>query len=105
MKTKAMSKKLSEVPEDTIGAFAWFVSHSASGAYKELLQQGRSDTEARNTIIHCFLDFASGEACRVARSEGRDPDKKKWRKATDAALKKAIERTDVDQQSTPEKST
>lgn len=88
MKAKSISKKLSEVPSDPYGAFAWFVSHCASGLYGELLKDGKSDAEARNAVIHCFLDFASGEACRVARSEGREPDHDKWRKATDAAFEK-----------------
>lgn len=93
MKAKEMSKVLSKVPDDPYGAFAFFVSHCASGLYKELLEKGKTDTDARNAVIHCFLDFASGEACRVARSEGREPDHDKWRKATDDAFARAVKRT------------
>jgi hypothetical protein len=93
MKAKAMGKILDKVPDDPYGAFAFFVSQCASGLYGELLEKGKTDTEARNAVIHCFLDFASGEACRVARSEGREPDQGKWRAATDEAFAKAVERT------------
>lgn len=92
MKAKAVSKILDTVPDDPYGAFAWFVSRSASGLYGELLQKGKTDAEARNSVIHCFLDFASGEACRLAQSEGREPDRKKWRAATDKAFTRAVER-------------
>lgn len=95
MKAKAIAKKLDEVPADPYGAFAWFVSHCASGLYKELLERGKTDTEARNAVIHCFLDFASGEACRIAKREGREPDHDKWRDATDRAFERAIKRTDI----------
>jgi hypothetical protein len=94
MKAKAISKALSEVPSDPYGAFAWMVSQCASGLYKELLEKGKTDTAARNSVIHCFLDFASGEACRIARREGREPDHDKWRRATDEAFEKAIKRTE-----------
>lgn len=92
-KAKDITKTLNEVPSDPYGAFAWMVSQCASGLYKELLEQGRTDTEARNSVIHCFLDFASGEACRIARREGREPDQDKWREATDRAFEKANKRT------------
>lgn len=94
MKAKTVAKTLSTVPADPYGAFAWFVSQCASGLYKELLEKGRTDTEARNAVIYCFLDFAAGEACRIARREEREPDPDKWRKATDAAFEKAIKRTE-----------
>lgn len=93
MKAKDVTKRLSEVPTDPYGAFAWFVSQCASGLYKELLEKGNTDTEARNAVIHCFLDFASGEACRVARGENREPDPQKWRTATDAAFERAVKRS------------
>lgn len=83
----------SDVPEDAYGAFAFLVSRCASGLYSELLEQGKTDVQARNAAIHCFLDFASGEACRIARREGREPDINKWRKAVDAAFERAIKRT------------
>lgn len=89
----AVDAALSKVPDDPYGAFAWFLSQCASGLYKELLEKGRTDTQARNAIIHCFLDCASGEACRVARREGREPDHDKWRKATDDAFERATKRT------------
>lgn len=92
MKAKEMTKVLAAVPEDPYGAFAWMVSKCASGLYGELLQKGKTDTEARNAVIHCFLDFASGEACRVADREGRKPDQEKWRKATDDAFARACKR-------------
>jgi hypothetical protein len=90
-----MSKILDKVPDDPYGAFAFFVSHCASGLHKELLEKGKTDTDARNAVVHCFLDFAAGEACRIARREGREPDGDKWRKATDDAFEKAVKRTDA----------
>lgn len=90
---REMSEALSKVPDDPYGAFAWFVSHCSSGLYKELVAKGRTDTQARNAIVACFLDFASGEACRIARREGREPDHEKWRSATDAAFYRAVKRT------------
>ncbi len=106
MKAKTLSKTLSTVPTDPYGAFAWMVSQCASGLYKELLEKGRTDTEARNSVIHCFLDFAAGEACRIAAREGRTPDHDKWRNATDGAFEKAIKRTDdANQQPTSSSST
>ena len=84
---------LSQVPEDPWMAFAYFVSRCGEGFGKELLAQGKTETQARNIIIGCFLGFASGEACRVARSEGREPDIEKWRKATEDAFARASKRT------------
>ena len=83
-------------PKDTWGAFGYLVSKCASGAYQELIERGKTDTQARNAIIHSFLDMASGEACRIARREGRAPDKEKWQAAIDAAWDRAIKRTDPD---------
>lgn len=94
MKAKEMRKVLDKVPDDPYGAFAFFVSRCASGLYQELLEKGKTDTDARNAVIHCFLDFAAGEACRVARSESREPDWDKWRKATDIAFDHAVKRTE-----------
>lgn len=93
MKAKEIAKALNEVPADPYGAFAWFVSMCASGLYRELLEKGKTDMAARNAVIHCFLDFASGEACRIARREEREPDHEKWRAATDAAFDRAIKRS------------
>ena len=94
MKARAMSKVLDKVPTDPYGAFGWFVSRCASGLYTELIEKGKTDTQARNAVIHCFLDMAAGEACRIARREGREPDTDKWGKATMKALDRAIKRTD-----------
>jgi hypothetical protein len=82
-----------DVPDDPYWAFAFLVSRCASGLYNELLEKGKTDAQARNAAIHCFLDFASGEACRIARREGREPDKDKWQKAVDDAFERAIKRT------------
>jgi hypothetical protein len=90
-----MTDILSKVPQDSYGAFAYFVSHCASGLLKELVENGNTDTQARNYVIHCFLDIASGEACRMARREGRDPDREKWRKATEDAFVRAVKRTAI----------
>jgi len=86
-------ENLTEAPPDSYKAFALFVSKCASGLYTELVEQGKTDVQARNAVIHSFLDMASGEACRVARNEGREPDPEKWRKATDDAFARAIKRT------------
>jgi hypothetical protein len=85
---------MSKVPDDPYVAFALSVSRCASGLYKELLENGKSDTQARLAVIRCFLDFASGEACRVARGEGREPDQEKWWKATNDAFERAVKRTE-----------
>lgn len=82
-----------DVPADPIGAFAYFVSKCASGFGTELMRRGRTATQARKMIVGCFLDFAAGEACRIARSEGREPDPKKWKTATDRAFERAVART------------
>lgn len=88
-----MSDSTSEVPEDTWGAFGYLVSRCAIGAYNELIEKGRTDAQARNAVIHAFLDMAAGEACRIARREGREPDPSKWHKATGDAFERAIKRT------------
>lgn len=82
------------VPRDSYKAFAYFVGKCAEGFGKELIRDGKTATQARNAIIHCFLDFASGEACRIAKREGRSPDRRKWRKATDGAFDRAVKRVD-----------
>lgn len=84
-----------EVPEDPWKAFAYFTGACAAGFGRELIEQGRTPTEARNAVIGSFLAMAAGEACRVARSEGREPDPAKWRKATDDAFDAAVKRTDA----------
>lgn len=78
---------------DTYSTFAYLVSKCASGAYFELIESGKSDVQARNTIIHMFLDFAAGEACRVARRESREPNFSKWKSATKDAFDRAVKRT------------
>lgn len=84
---------MTEAPPDSYKAFAYFVRKCAIGLYTELVEQGKTDAQARNAVIHSFLDMASGEACRVARGEGREPDPEKWRKSTDEAFARAIKRT------------
>ena len=74
-------------------AFAYFVSKCASGCGKELIEQGLTDVQACNAVIHMLLDFAAGEACRIARRDGRKPSIKKWREATKTAFEAAVERT------------
>lgn len=83
-----------QLPDDPRKAFALLVSKCASGLHAELVeQQGLTDKEARNSIIHDFLAFASHEACRIARSEGREPNPEKWQAATKAAFERALKRT------------
>lgn len=94
-----MSEAQDQTPADPIGAFAYLVSKCASGLLLELVDAGRTETEARNIIIHCFLDFAAGEACRQARRAGRGPDREKWGKAVGSALDRAAARTPFTQQS------
>jgi hypothetical protein len=84
---------VTDLPTDPYGAFAYLVSGCASGLYKELIEKGWTDTKARNAIVHRFLDMASGEACRIARREGREPDPVKWQKATADAFDRAVKRT------------
>jgi hypothetical protein len=97
MKTREMKPKkrtrTDGAPADPIGAFAWFVSRCAEGLGKELLESGRTETQSRNTVIHLLLDFAAGEACRVARREGRVPDPAKWNAAANTAFDAALKRT------------
>lgn len=81
------------LPEDTLQCFAYLVSRCASGAYQELVDAGKTDVQARTTVIHTFMNFAAGEACRVARKEGREPDETLWRAATDDAFSRAVQRT------------
>jgi hypothetical protein len=82
-----------DIPEDPGAAFAFLVSRCAEGLGRELIAKGKTDTQARNAIIHHFLDFAAGEACRIARREKREPDHDKWQKATDDAFARAVVRT------------
>lgn len=81
------------LPADPWKAFAYLVSRCASGFFGELVERGRTPTEARNTIIGCFLDMAAGEACRIANKEGREPDHALWQAATDGAFARAKKRT------------
>jgi hypothetical protein len=69
------------------------LAQGAEGLGKELMAQGRTEAEARNAVISCFLDMAAGEACRQARKQGREPDPSKWRAATDGAFDRARKRT------------
>ncbi len=81
------------VPVNYRMAFAYFVSRCGEGYGNELIREGKTPTQARNAIIHDLLAFASGEACRLARSEGREPDVTKWRIATERAFERAVIRT------------
>lgn len=78
---------------DSVKIFAFLVSKCASGLLLELRDEGKTETQARNAIIHYFLDFAAGEACRVARGEGREPNREKWAEATNGAFDRAVKRT------------
>ena len=70
------------------------LSVAASGYFLHLTKEaGLTEAQAKNRIIGDFLACASGEACRLARKEGRVPDPNKWRKATNDAFKRAVERT------------
>jgi hypothetical protein len=82
-----------ELPSDPTKAFAYLVSRCASGLCVELIEGGLTDTQARNQIIHHFLAFAAGEACRIARSEEREPNPEKWAAATRRAFDQAVKRT------------
>lgn len=87
------NEPLVDVPDDPVKAFAVLVGRCANGLLRELVEEGKTDTQARNAIIHYFLDFAAGEACRVAMREGREPDHNKWRMATNKAFEHAVKRT------------
>lgn len=54
---------------------------------------GYNETQARNQTINLLLQMAAGEACRVARKEGREPDPNLWAAATRAAFKGAVRYT------------
>lgn len=82
------------VPKDPWQAFAFLVGKCATGFCLELIEGGKSETAARNVVIGCFVAMAAGEACRIAREEGREPDIRKWRKATTDAFRAAVKRTD-----------
>ena len=95
------NEPLPEIPHDPAKAFAYLVSRCANGLLAELVhQEGKTEDQAKNILIHYFLDFAAGEACRMARRLGRDPDHKKWSKAVDNAFDRAVKRTSP----TPEES-
>lgn len=81
------------VPADPWGAFAWFLNQCASGFARELMAQGKTETHARNAIIRCLVSAAAGEACRIARSEGREPNPTKWRQFTCTQFERAVKRT------------
>lgn len=81
------------VPDDPRKAFAYLVGRCCEGYGAGLIEQGRTEVEARNAIIHHFLDFAAGEACRIARSKGREPDRALWTKTVDEAFDRAVKRT------------
>lgn len=78
-----------DVPDDPYKAFAWMVSRCASGLCAELTKAGKTETQARNAVVHLLLRFAAGEACRIAREEGREPDPQKWLSATSGHFQRA----------------
>lgn len=82
-----------KAPIDPWKAFAYFVSKCSEGFGAELMREGKTETEARNAIIWCLLDFAAGEACRIARHEGREPDQEKWTSAVNDVFERAVKRT------------
>jgi len=84
---------VTEPPIDPWKAFPYFVGKCAEGFARELVEQGKTVTQARNAVIGCFLDMAAGEACRIARGEGREPDPSKWSKAVNDAFERAVKRT------------
>ena len=82
-----------KLPADPWQAFAYLVSKCSDGFARELVDQGKTSKQARLIVVGCFLAMAAGEACRIAMSEGRKPDVRKWRKATRDAFKRAVART------------
>lgn len=84
---------MTDAPSDPWQAFAFFVARSGEGFCRELIEKGKTATQARNSMIGCFLDFAAGEACRIARREGREPNPDKWNKAVTDAFDRAVKRT------------
>lgn len=54
---------------------------------------GQTETQARNEVIGMLTQMAAGEACRVARAEGREPDHERWRTFTDKCFSKACRYT------------
>jgi hypothetical protein len=83
------------LPDDPWAVFAFLVAKCGEGFGRELMKAGRTETQAKNAVIGCLLDFAAGEACRLARSECREPDPEKWRKATTDAFDRAVKRTSL----------
>ena len=81
------------LPDDPWAVFAFLAAKCGEGFGRELMKAGRTETQAKNAVIGCLLDFAAGEACRLARSECREPDPEKWRKATTDAFDRAVKRT------------
>lgn len=81
------------VPDDPWRVFAWFMNRCASGFGDELMRGGKTETQARNTVVRCFLQMAAGEACRIARTAGREPDPEKWKEATTDAFDRAFRYT------------
>ena len=49
-----------KVPNDSWGAFAFLVSKCAEGFARELVDQGKSPTQARRAVVECFLNMAAG---------------------------------------------
>lgn len=79
-----------DVPDDPYKAFAWMVSSCASGLCAELIEDGKTETQARNAVVNLLLHFAAIEACRIARGDGREPDPQRWREATGDHFQRAL---------------
>jgi hypothetical protein len=94
----AADEKADEAPINPWQAFAFFVSKCSEGFGQELMCEGKTETQARNAVIGCLLDFAAGEACRIARREGREPSHERWTKAVNDAFERAVRRTESAQQ-------
>lgn len=52
-------------------------------------------------IALALMACAAGEACRIARDDGREPNPEKWRSATDAVFAAAVARTALAQEKKP----
>lgn len=91
-----------DVPESPHGAFAYFLSKCVGGYGAELMRSGtHTETDVRNAVVHALMACAAGEACRIARDDGREPNPEKWRSATDAVFAAAIARTALAQEKKP----
>ncbi|MFN3891942.1 MAG: hypothetical protein ACK4MV_16225 [Beijerinckiaceae bacterium] len=84
---------MGENDENPISFFASMVSRCANGLLAELKDAGLSEDQGKTKIVHLLIDFAAGEACRIARRNGREPDRDKWLAAVNRAFDEAVART------------